>query len=84
MVQIAQLKSRLSEHLRAVQAGSRVTVLDRQTPIAMIVPHEPAPSVRVRRPLASAPGLRDVPLPPPLRPRIDAVRALLEERQGDR
>ncbi len=37
-VRIAELKAHLSEHLRAVQDGATVTVLDRNTPIARIVP----------------------------------------------
>lgn len=37
-VKIAELKNRLSEHLRAVERGSEVVVLDRDRPIARIVP----------------------------------------------
>jgi prevent-host-death family protein len=84
-VRIAELKARLSEYLRAVRRGDTVTVLDRETPIARIVPH-PGPRggmlVRPRRP--DAPALGDVALPPPLRVGVDAVALLLEERQGGR
>ncbi len=38
-VKIAELKDRLSEHLRAVQGGDEVLVTDRDRPIAMIVPY---------------------------------------------
>jgi len=38
-VRIADLKSRLSAHLRKVRAGRAITVLDRDTPIAQIVPY---------------------------------------------
>ena len=41
-VGIAELKARLSEHLRAVRKGRTVTVLDRDTPVARIVPYATA------------------------------------------
>jgi prevent-host-death family protein len=42
-VNIAELKAHLSEHLRRVRRGGSVLVLDRQTPVARIVPvDEPA------------------------------------------
>jgi prevent-host-death family protein len=37
-VRIAELKSHLSEYLRAVRAGETIAVLDRETPVAQIVP----------------------------------------------
>ena len=37
-VRIAELKSRLSEYLRAVRNGETIAVLDRETPVAHIVP----------------------------------------------
>jgi prevent-host-death family protein len=37
-VKIAELKDRLSEHLRAVEGGEEVIVTDRNRPIARIVP----------------------------------------------
>ena len=50
-VRIAELKSRPSEYLRAVRRGRTLTVLDRDTPIARIVPYEPdAQGLAVRRP----------------------------------
>jgi antitoxin (DNA-binding transcriptional repressor) of toxin-antitoxin stability system len=84
-IRIADLKSRLSEHLRKVRAGSSLTILDRDTPIARIVPWKAGKgSLKVRAPLPGAPKLQRVPLPPPLRLRGDVVKLLLEERQGDR
>ena len=44
-VKIAQLKDHLSEHLRAVEGGDEVLVMDRDRPIARIVPVSPAPYV---------------------------------------
>lgn len=84
-VRVADLKSKLSEHLRKVRSGRTVTVLDRNTPIARIVPYEEGgASLTVRSPLPGAPSLKDVRLPPPLRIRRDIVTLLLEERQGER
>jgi prevent-host-death family protein len=84
-IRIAELKSRLSEHLRKVRAGRSLTVLDRDTPIARIVPYEEkGGSLTVRAPLPDSPKLHRVPLPPPLRIRRDIVDLLLEERQGER
>ncbi|MCP9448549.1 MAG: type II toxin-antitoxin system prevent-host-death family antitoxin [Nitrospira sp.] len=84
-VRVADLKSRLSEHLRKVRAGRSVTVLDRNTPIARIVPYEEEGlSLMVRAPLPGAPSLKQIQLPPPLHLRRDIVALLLEERQGER
>lgn len=84
-VRIADLKSRLSEHLRKVRRGRSLVVLDRDTPIARIVPYEEdAATLSVRPPLPDAPALSRVPLPPPLRLRRDVVDLLVEERQRER
>jgi antitoxin (DNA-binding transcriptional repressor) of toxin-antitoxin stability system len=84
-VRIADLKSRLSEHLRKVRGGGSLTILDRDTPIARIVPWQPGKgSLKLRAPLPGAPKLQCVPLPPPLRSGGDIVQLLMEERQGDR
>ncbi|MGH7695557.1 MAG: type II toxin-antitoxin system Phd/YefM family antitoxin, partial [Gemmatimonadaceae bacterium] len=37
-VRIADLKARLSEHLRYVRRGNVLTILDRDTPVAKVVP----------------------------------------------
>ncbi|HSL05935.1 MAG TPA: type II toxin-antitoxin system Phd/YefM family antitoxin [Nitrospiraceae bacterium] len=84
-VEIADLKSRLSEHLRKVRAGRSMTILDRDHPIARLVPiDKTGASLTVRPPLASAPKLQRVALPPPLRLRKDIFAFLNEERQGER
>jgi prevent-host-death family protein len=84
-VRVADLKSRLSEHLRRVRAGRTVTVLDRSTPIARIVPYEEnGSSLTVRSPLPGAASLKQLSLPPALKRRSDIVALLLEERQGER
>lgn len=84
-IRIADLKSRLSEHLRKVRAGGTLTILDRDTPIARIVPWKAGSGfLKLRPPLPGAPKLQRVPLPPPLRHRGDIVKLLMEERQDDR
>ncbi len=83
-VKIAELKARLSEHLRYVRRGHVLTVLDRDTPIARLVPHEHSETISVRLPLRRHRTLRDVPLPPPLSISFDVVDLLMEERQGER
>ncbi len=84
-VRIADLKSRLSEHLRSVRNGRSLTILDRDTPIARIVPwRQDDAFLRLRLPRPGAPKFAQVPLPSPLRLRGDIVDLLMEERQGDR
>lgn len=83
-VRIADLKARLSAHLREVREGEVITVLDRDTPIARIVPHreaEPLLTVRSKRRGATLQSLR---LPPPLSVDVDVVELLLEDRRGGR
>jgi prevent-host-death family protein len=80
---VAELKARLSEYLRSVRRGETVTILDRETPIAKIVPIHAA-GLRTRKPAQDAPAPNHVPLPPPLKLHIDVVELLLEERQGQR
>lgn len=76
-VGIAQLKARLSEHLRSVRKGRTLTVLDRDTPVARIVPYAAEP-VEVRR---ATRRLRDlVPPPPPSGP-TDSLTVLLDDRR---
>jgi prevent-host-death family protein len=76
-VRIADLKARLSEHLRAVRRGRTLTVLDRDTPIARIVPYDESEPLRVRR-ATRKPG--ELALPPrPDRP-TDSLAVLLQDR----
>jgi prevent-host-death family protein len=80
-VGIADLKARLSEHLRKVRQGETVTVLDRQTPIARIVPESGGQGLlHIRCPAAGSPAPSKVPLPPAPRVEIDVVDLLLEDR----
>jgi len=83
-VRIAELKARLSEYLRAVRGGETVAVLDRDTPIAQIVPIRDRTALRIRRPAPGTPPPNRVPLSKPLNLKIDIVQLLLEERQPQR
>lgn len=83
-VRIAELKDRLSEHLRSVRRGRSLVVLDRDTPIARIVPYRSDADELVvrpaRRPFAEARKALRL-RPPPVT--TDSLAALLEER-GER
>lgn len=82
-VGIAELKSRLSEYLRVVRRGGSVLVLDRDNPIARLVPFDRAETrLEVRRPRVRV-RIGEVELPPPLAVPVDIVQLLTEER-GDR
>ena len=80
-VGIADLKARLSNHLRAVQRGRTLTVLDRGRAIAQIVPYAGERRLlSIRSPRPGAPPLTRVALPPALRPKVDVVALLVQER----
>ena len=84
-VRIADLKARLSEHLRAVRRGRTLTVLDQDRPVARIVPYDTERrTLTVRSPRPGAVPLSRVPLPPALRVKVDIVALLAEERQPER
>lgn len=82
-VKIADLKARLSAHLRIVRAGGSLTILDRSTPVARIVP-----MTETRDDLVIRPAIRtwsQVRLPPRVKlpPGFDST-ALLRELRKDR
>ena len=80
-VRIADLKANLSAYLRRVKRGEVLTVMQRDTPVAQLVPFEVSrPPIRIRRGRGT---LKDLRLPPPLRTKSDIVALLLEER-GER
>ncbi len=81
-INVTELKAHLSKYLRAVRRGRTLTVYDRDTPIARLVPYETGGApLQVRKPLHE---LRAVRLPPPLEGEVDSLAALLEERQSNR
>jgi len=83
-VGVAELKARLSEYLRRVRRGETVTVLDRETEIARIIPLEDADLLATRAAAGQVRRISDVPLPPPLGSDVDVLELLREERQPDR
>ena len=83
-VGVAELKSRLSEYLRAVRRGETISVLDRETPVAQIVPVRDKGALRIRKPAPGAQPPNRVELPGPAQLKLDVVELLLEERQGHR
>jgi prevent-host-death family protein len=83
-VRIAELKARLSEYLRAVRGGETIAVLDRDTPIAQLVPVRDRSALRVRKPTRGTPSPNRIRLPKPAKLNLDVVQLLLEERQGHR
>jgi prevent-host-death family protein len=76
-VRIADLKARLSQHLRSVRNGGTLTVLDRDTPVAVIMPYAAQP-LEIRK---AKRRLRDLKLPPKPSKRTDSVALLVEDRR---
>ena len=83
-VRIADLKARLSEYLRAVKGGETISVLDRDKPVAQIVPVHSRPTLRVRKPAPGSPPLHKIRIPGGRKLNVDVVQLLLEERQSHR
>jgi prevent-host-death family protein len=77
VVRIADLKARLSEHLRSVRKGRTLTVMDRDTPVARIIPYAAEP-IEIRR---ATRRLRDCKRPPPPSSPTDSLSALLDDRR---
>jgi prevent-host-death family protein len=76
-VRIADLKAHLSQHLRKVRAGGTLTVLDRDTPVARIVPYDAETPLQIRKATRRP---RDLRLPPPPAAKTDSLRVLLQDR----
>ena len=76
-VGIAELKARLSHHLRKVRGGRTLTVMDRNTPIARILPYEDSARLEVRRATRKP---RDLRLPPRPSKSTDSLAVLLQDR----
>jgi prevent-host-death family protein len=84
-VGVAELKAKLSEYLREVRNGHEVVVMDRNRPVARIVPYEAQEhSSIVREPIGRYRSLGDVPMPPrPETLTVDPVELLLQDRRED-
>ena len=80
-VDIAGLKLRLGDYVRAVRNGETVMIVNRGKPIAMSIPvQETGLSIEKRR---DSPAPNEVPLPPPLKIGFDVLELLLEDRQTE-
>ena len=82
-VGVAELKAKLSEYLRNVRKGHDLVVLDRDQPIARLIPYAATAPLVVREPVKRYNTLGDIPLPAPVRLRTSAVGLLLEDRRVD-
>ncbi len=78
-VGIAELKAHLSEHLRAVRSGGTVIVLDRDLPIATIVPYASQPAIDIRPAPDRESSFADL-RPPKRKGKTNSLAALLEDR----
>ena len=76
-VGIADLKAHLSQHLRHVRGGRTLTIVDRDTPVAQIIPYGAESPLEVRR-ATRRPA--DVPRATPPARAIDSLSVLLEDR----
>ena len=83
-VRIAELKARLSQYLRAVRGGESIAVLDRETPVAQLIPVRKGSGLRVRKPAPGTPPPNRIPVPKRAKLNVDVAQLLLEERQGHR
>jgi antitoxin (DNA-binding transcriptional repressor) of toxin-antitoxin stability system len=82
-VNIAHLKTHLSQQLREVRAGRSLTILHRNNPIALLTPMTLS-DVMITPPAEDAPPLAGVKLPPPARVRVDVVDILRGDRRKPR
>jgi len=75
---ISELKAHLSAYLAGVRRGETVTVLDRRTPIARIIPFTEDED-RIEEPARGVAHLRAL-RPVRLRRKVDVVKLLRESR----
>jgi prevent-host-death family protein len=91
-VSVSELKAKLSQYLREVRRGGEVMILDRGTPIAMLVTipagkakeHDEDRRARLIREGILRPGTGDaraILAKPPLKLDVDLLEALDEERE---
>jgi antitoxin (DNA-binding transcriptional repressor) of toxin-antitoxin stability system len=59
---VSYLKAHLSAELKAVQAGETVVVMDRDHPVARLVPIEEKNAIEIREPLQAFDFKRPAPL----------------------
>jgi prevent-host-death family protein len=79
-VKISELKANLSKYLHHVRRGHTVEVMDRDTPVARVVPYEERPSGLVVRPAIGK--MSDLKLPRRLKLKTDIDALLREDRDA--
>ena len=85
-VKIAEFKAHLSRYLRAVREGHELIINDRDHPVARVVPWQEKKRLLEITPAREPGGLGQVKFKrvPLLRPGVDPVEFLLEDRRKDR
>lgn len=81
-VKIAEFKAHLSKHLRAVQKGEEVTILDREHPIAKVIPFPQEKGEKIVVRPAKIKGGWDKLKFPKIATTIDVVKLLREDRDS--
>jgi prevent-host-death family protein len=79
-VKISELKAHLSEYLRKVQRGFSITVLDRDTPVAMLSPPSGSPPKTSPAVREGSGRLASIRVQPALPVRTDSLALLVEDR----
>lgn len=80
---IAEFKARLSYYLKAVRSGKEVTVMERDTPIARVLPYPKIGAHRLHiRPASESPADLKRFAAPPAKD-LDSLAALQEAREDD-
>jgi len=80
-VQVAELRNNLSRLLKAVEAGEEIEVLNRDRPVARLVPPRSQPRATIvpaKRPFSEVRDIRYEPIGPP---GFDIVEMLLDDRR---
>lgn len=67
-----------------MRGGDSIMVMNRDTPIAQLIPVRARSALRVRKPARGAVPLNRVPVPKRAKLDVDVVQLLLEERQSHR
>jgi prevent-host-death family protein len=85
MANVATFKSHLGEYLRIVKTGGEVVVMDRQTPVARLIPYQKDEPFKLEILRSEEPfhGIAEFYGKPIKGLKVDSLQALQEEK-GDR
>ena len=75
---------RIEAELPIGEVHEALAVLDRDTPVAQLIPVRQSRTLQIRKPAPGAPPLHRIKVPKRARLNVDIVALLLEERQGHR